>query len=295
MKTICIGENLVDIYKSKEGTLVQVGGAPLNVACYLSQLGNDSYMISRISEDGYGKKILNVIEKYGVKKDYLQIDKENQSTRAIVEIDSTGDRKFTFERNNTAEFQLDEKEINVEYFKDAKVFHYCSVGLVDSPSKIAHIKALNLAKESGMLISFDVNLRLNLYGSNEECKNTVLSFLEYADIAKMTDEEIKFLFSIDKLSDCANKVFEEYSNIKLLFITMGEKGSCVFDRDGNSIFNEAKIINCVDTTGAGDCFSACCIDYIGNNGFSKVATDYVKCLEFATEECAKVCMKKGAL
>lgn len=294
MKTICIGENLVDTYiENKEETFC-VGGAPLNVAVNLARSNNDSYFISKVSNDLYGKSIIDTLKDNGVKLDYIVTTDEYKSTKSIVTI-INGDRSFSFDRDNTADIMLSPDDIEDAYFEGAKLIHFCSVGLVDSPSKKAHKKALEIAKEKGLIISFDVNLRINLYPSIKDCTNTVLRFMKYPNIVKLTDEELYVILGAKTTEQGVKILFNAYSNIDIVFITLGDGGAICFDRDGNSIKVEAKKIDPIDTTGAGDMFCACYINYVLNNGLKKSSKDYENCLNDAMEKCSKVCLQKGAI
>ena len=193
---------------------------------------------------------------------------------------------------------LSPNDVKEEMFSKGDVLHFCSVDLVDCPTKEAHKKAIEIARNKGSYVSFDVNLRLNIWNDDKKCIKVVREFLEYADIVKVTDDELQLITGKDEIEDGINELFKIAKNSLLIFVTMGDKGSMVFDR--NSSFKLAATkANVVDTTGAGDCFSGCIIynilqreDKDKNHLSINDAKDYMR---MASKGCAIVISKYGAM
>ena len=113
---------------------------------------------------------------------------------------------------------------SVYVFVQAKVFHYGSISLIVEPCRSAHLKAMEVAKQSGALLSYDPNLRLPLWPSADEARKQILSIWDKADIIKVSDVELEFLTGSDKIDDeTAMKLWRP--NFTLLLVTLGEKGS----------------------------------------------------------------------
>lgn len=294
MKTVCIGENLVDTYVAENGETAVPGGAPLNVACYLSSMGLESHIITSVSGDKYGEKILDTINRYGVQKDMITYS-DAPSSKSVVTVNSGGDRSFRFEKEDTAGFTFDPEKIHEDKLNNIMLLHFCTVSLFDKKMRESTVKAIKIVKEYGALVSYDLNIRHGLFDSEKEQKDTVLEFLGYADIVKLTDEELKFVTNTDNTEEALKTIFSHALNAKVVFLTLGEKGSYAYTRNLESVFCDAEKIEALDTTGAGDMFSASCIKYILCNGFRNKTEEYKDCLKMASTNAAGICMKKGAL
>lgn len=156
-------------------------------------------------------------------------------------------------------------------------------------------KAIKEAIKKGAKISFDINIRLDLYRNAETCRKTVLEYLTYADIVKMSEDELVFLTEESDAKIAIEKIWNAANRAKILFVTRGAKGSSVYDRSGASISEKAGKTNAVDTTGAGDCFIGTMLYLIAENGFHEDAGSYEKYLKFASSACDIICSRKGAI
>ncbi|XP_024032591.1 probable fructokinase-4, partial [Morus notabilis] len=107
--------------------------------------------------------------------------------------------------------------------KEAKVFHYGSISLIVEPCRSAHIKAMEVAKEAGALLSYDPNLRLPLWPSPKEAREQILSIWDKAEVIKVSDVELEFLTGSDKIDD-ESALSLWHPNLKLLLVTLGEHG-----------------------------------------------------------------------
>ncbi|MCK9319996.1 carbohydrate kinase [Methanoculleus sp.] len=294
-KLIGIGECLIDFLPAKNNQyIMKSGGAPVNVCACVAMLGEKSYFLGKLSKDFFGEFLLKNIKNSGINTEYISYSNESTSL-AFVSLDEKGDRHFSFYRDNNADLLLDENEVKSEYFEKGDVLHMCSVGLVESPSKYAHIKAIKLAKQNNSFICFDVNIRLSLYPSEKKCKDTVLEFLPYANIIKLTDEELEFLIGKIDEKNAIQKLFEISKDAKFVFLTKGENGATVYDRNLNSIKKPALKVKVVDTTGAGDCFIGCVIYKLLTIKNELQLKDMAEVLNFAIAGSSIVVTKKGAM
>lgn len=297
-RIFCIGECLIDMIPSefnKTEYTARTGGAPANVCACAAKLGAEAYYIGRLSTDSFSEIIVDSLKKCGVRLDYAVRDNVAKTAVALVELSKRGDRSFRFLREDTADLNLCEDDIKEGAFNEGDFLHFCSVGLVESPSKYAHLKALKIARRENVAVSFDVNLRLNLYKDEDTCRKTVKEFLPFADIVKVTDEELEFLTGISEETAATEKLFEMSPNAKILFITKGKNGACVYDRNLNRIEESAKKTQVVDTTGAGDCFIGSMLYCLATKGSREKADDYKEYLDFCLRACAKVCSRYGAM
>lgn len=257
-KLIAIGEALIDFAPSQLGKKIKevesfspkTGGAPANVCGAFTRLGGISEMITQLGMDPFGDKILDDFRSHNIGCNYvLRTDKANTSL-AFVSLAPDGNREFSFYRNPGADMLLSENEIQKEWFENCGVLHFCSVSLGDFPMKEAHRKAILYAKEQGALISFDPNIRLALWKSPKDLKTAILEFLPYADILKISDEELAFITGETDIEKAKETLL---SHSRLLIYTTGSSGAQAYTKTVSSQANGIKV-TAVDTTGAGDGF-----------------------------------------
>lgn len=169
------------------------GGAPANVAGTISKLGLLSKVLKKLGEDTFGDYMIETLEKSGIDTSSILRDRNYETSLAFVSLKEDGNRDFAFYRKNSVDLHLTEDEIPDNILDDCGMIHFCSADLVESSMKQAHYKLITMAKEKGLLISFDPNLRLSLW-ENEDClRKTVNAFLPLADIVKISDEELEFI------------------------------------------------------------------------------------------------------
>lgn len=258
-KLIAIGEALIDFIPSEKGKAIKavpafyanVGGAPANVCGAFSKLGGESEFITQLGKDPFGDKIIDEFKKYGIGSNYiLRTDKANTSL-AFVALKEDGNREFSFYRNPGADMLLEAKDIKEEWFTDSHILHFCSVSLGDFPMKDAHRKAIEYALKNNMLISFDPNLRLQLWKDIYALRETVLEFMPRAHIVKISDEELEFITGRKTIEEAKDILFK--GNTKIVVYTKGPKGSEVW-RENDHAKVDAIDVEVADTTGAGDGF-----------------------------------------
>ena len=260
MKTLyAIGEMLIDFTAQETGKLENTvtfrknaGGAPANVAVCVSKLGGSANVITKLGKDGFGIFLEHTLRKEGVGTDYVFTTDEANTALAFVSRDETGERDFTFFRNPSADMLLNEKEVRSIPFGEGDILHFGSVDLCDAPVRAAHRVAIEAARGSGSLVSFDPNLRYMLWKSAQELLDTVRSFLPLADILKVSEEE---LFDITGISDEAEAVQSLFrGRVKLIFVTKGKEGSAAYTKKDYACVHVDRTSPVVDTTGAGDSF-----------------------------------------
>lgn len=296
-KVFCIGESLIDFLPIDSQNLefkAKAGGAPCNVCTAVAKLGGEGYYIGKLSNDVFSRFLIDNMHKFGVKTDYMVIDDRYQTALAFVTLDANGDREFNFYRKDSCDLMLDESEIK-DVFTSQDALHFCSVGLVESKSKYAHKKAIELARQKGALVSFDVNIRANLWDSLASCVNAIKEFVPYADIIKVADDELVAITDVNDEKTAVKTLFALAKECKLLFVTKGDKGSAVYDRELNSIAVDVVKGKVVDTTGAGDCYIGSVLYCLLYKGATLTIDGIERAVKFATHACSKVVSKAGAM
>ena len=297
---LALGECLVDLVCSEaDGKILMEGnpgGAPANVLAMAAKLGKRTALISKVGQDNFGPFLCGHVAAAGIDTDYIVMDREHPTTLAIVKLDETGNRSFSFYRDRSADVMLSEEELPEEAIASAKVLQFGSLSLVCDPVRSATFAALKLAKEAGVKVSYDPNWRPPLWLSEEAGRTMMLKGMEYADYVKVSDEEVALLTGESDLEKGAAKLLAEYS-MEFLAVTMGPAGSMVFNRKA-SAFAPAYKIDCVDTTGAGDAFWGAALTYIleGSKAIAEYSADELRALaDFANAGGSLVSTKKGAI
>ena len=271
------------------------GGAPCNVLAMLNKLERKTAFIGKVGEDQFGKLLKDTIDTLGIETKGLVLDKDVHTTLAFVHTFPDGDREFSFYRKPGADMMLGEDEVDYDLIRQSKVFHFGTLSMTDEPVKSATKKALEVAKEAGCLITFDPNLRPPLWESMEEARKQVLYGLGHCQILKISDNEIQWLTGEEDYSDGVNWIRERYQ-IPLILVSMGREGSRAYY---NEMMVEVKPFlqdNTIETTGAGDTFGACALNYVLEHGITGLSEEQLyEMLEFANGASSLITTKKGAL
>ncbi|MGL5693719.1 MAG: carbohydrate kinase family protein [Peptostreptococcaceae bacterium] len=297
---VALGELLIDftphgISEQGNNTLeVNPGGAPCNVLSILNKLGCKTEFIGKVGNDGFGRLLEQTLIDEGIGTDGLILSNEYNTTAAFVHLDENGDRSFSFYRNIGADTMLSEDEVSEELIKNSKVFHFGTLSLTHELARKATKKAVKIAKENNLLVSFDPNYRPLLWDSEERAKEAIIYGLENCDIVKISDNELEFVTGISDINEGIIKLKDTY-DIKLILVTLGDKGS-MYSYDGCIGYRSGFKAEALDTTGAGDSFCGAMIYKILDKGIDNISIEYLdEALDFANAAASIVITKKGAL
>ena len=254
-----IGEALIDMIPSRVGCSFdevpafspRVGGAPANVCAAVARLGGRSALLSQLGDDPFGHKIARVLAGCGVELSHLEFTDKASTALAFVSLEENGQRTFSFCRKPSADLLYAPEQIDPGWFSQAFALHFCSVSLVDSPMRYAHLAAITAAREAGAILSFDPNLRFPLWPDREQLRQTVWQFLPLTHILKLSDEELPFLTGTEDIEAALPRLFT--GDVQLVLYTCGSKGACAYTRTTSAHARNPKVA-AVDTTGAGDAF-----------------------------------------
>ena len=228
------------------------GGAPGNFLAALTKYGCRTAMIGKVGDDAFGKALVKTLEDAGIDARGIRIDPNVFTTLAFVSLDASGNRDFSFARKPGADTCLTPEEVDEELIADAKVFHFGTLSLTDEPAAGATRHAIELAKRHGALISLDPNLRKPLWKREEDAREAIEWSLHQADIVKISDEEIDWLWGFSP-EEGAEKLLREYG-VSLVYATLGPKGCYAANGTNRVTVHSPSGIHVVDTTGAGDIF-----------------------------------------
>ena len=257
LDVVALGELLIDFAaKSKDPDgyptmAANPGGAPGNFLAALNVYGKKTAFLGKVGDDTFGQLLLRTLQRAGIETKGVIVDPDYFTTLAFVTFNDAGDRSFSFARKPGADTQLRWEEIDKGLMDEARVFHFGTLSLTDEPVRTATQKAVTYAKQTGKLISCDPNLRVPLWRSEEEAREQMLWSLQQADLVKISDNEVSFLWACSP-EEGAEKLLREF-DVKLAMVTLGAEG-CLL-RTKNACFRApAPKVHPVDTTGAGDIF-----------------------------------------
>lgn len=251
-----LGELLVDFTiqgTSPSGMRVfeqNPGGAPANVLAAISKLGLQTAFIGKIGTDIHGKFLKETLDNAKIHTGGLIEDNTVFTTLAFVDL-KDGERHFSFARKPGADTFLKEEEVSVSIIKESEIFHVGSLSLTDEPVRSATHFALAVAKENGIIISYDPNYRALLWENKEIAKEQMRSILPYVNILKISEEETELIADIADYKAAASKLVN--LGIPIVVVTLGEKGCYVATKEGGQLVKGFQTI-VADTTGAGDSF-----------------------------------------
>lgn len=260
MKGLCtIGEVLIDFIPQEKGKRIKdvcsfekaAGGAPANVAGAAAMLGANAVVLSQVGCDAFGDYLIECMKDKKINTSYVKKSECDDTSLAFVSLAKDGNRDFKFYRKTAADLQYTFDEESEKALENIGILHFCSVDLVDSPMKKAHQKIIELAISKKILVSFDPNIRLSLWDNHAQLRDTVHTFMRYADIIKVSDDELDFICGTDQIEEALPLLLKD--RCKLLIITKGKNGALSFTKNEKAEVKGWQV-DAVDSTGAGDAF-----------------------------------------
>lgn len=253
-----LGELLIDFtYLSTDETgyptmAAHPGGAPANFLAALAGFGAKTALLGKVGADAFGKLLVKTLEQAGIETRGLVQSSGVFTTLAFVTLDESGDREFSFARKPGADTRLTFDELDLGLIDGARVFHFGSLSLTDEPARTTTRRAVAYARERGKLVTYDPNLRKPLWKDLAEAREQILWGLGQADVVKISDEEVEFLFGLSP-EEGAERILDEYG-AKLVFVTCGAEGCAYRNRNASGRVPGLSGLTVTDTTGAGDIF-----------------------------------------
>jgi len=298
---VALGELLIDFIEYQESPQgnktfeANPGGAPCNVLAMLQNLGKKTAFIGKVGNDQFGTILRNAITSVGIEDSGLLADSKVPTTLAFVHKLANGDRSFSFYRNPGADMMLCKADVNEELIKNSRLFHYGTLSSTSECAREATRYAISVAEREGKLISFDPNLREPLWESLLDAKREISYGLDHCDILKISDNEITFMTGESDF-DKAVEVLRAEHDIPLILVTLGKDGSRAYYKDliveGAPVLSE----HTIETTGAGDTFCACAINYVLDHDLANLTRENLaELLTYANTAASIITTRKGAL
>lgn len=227
------------------------GGAPANVAAAVAKLGGSSSFIGQVGEDSFGSFLKDTLSQSGVDVTYMRRTNEANTALAFVALKKDGERDFVFYRKPSADMLLTKQDVEGINFTSQDILHFCSVDLIEADVKYAHEEVLHNIKAAGGTVCFDPNVRKNLWDDLEAYQKTIQQFIPYADILKVSDDELAFITGIEEEEAAIRSLLS--GSVQLLILTRGKNGVSFFSGK-EEVTVEGFEVKAIDTTGAGDSF-----------------------------------------
>lgn len=254
MKKIWVlGDAVVDLLPDGESRLLQCpGGAPANVAVGIARLGGKSAFIGRVGDDPFGRFMYKTLVDERVDVRQMRLDPAHRTSTVVVDLDDHGERSFTFMVRPSADLFLEPADL--PSFSAGEWLHVCSIALSVEPSRSATFQAMKAIREAGGYVSFDPNIRPDLWPDENVLRRCLEQALQSADVVKLSVEELAFLTANEQVNAGLEALMQRCP-ARLVLVTQGKEGVIAW-HEGSVKHYPATPVQCVDTTGAGDAFVA---------------------------------------
>ena len=298
---LTLGELLIDF--THNGTSNQgnglfeanPGGAVCNVLSMMNKLGHSAAYMGKVGDDIFGHLLKKTLEEVCINTDYMLMDQDARTTLAFVANDETGDRSFSFYRNPGADMMFTADEVDAGAIAASRIFHFGTLSMTHEGVREATKKALNIAKENGVLISFDPNLRESLWDSLDTAKEQFAYGMQFCDVLKISDNEIQWFTGKEDYEEGV-RVLQDTYHIPLVFLSLGRDGSRAYYKDMKVEVPAFIQENTIETTGAGDTFFGSTLHFVLEKGLDNLSVaDLTEMLTFANAAASIITTRKGAL
>lgn len=291
-KVWVLGDAVVDLLPDGENHLLKCpGGAPANVAVGIARLAGQSGFIGRVGEDPFGHFMKQVLDEEQVDTQHMHYDPMHRTSTVVVALDDDGERSFTFMVRPSADLFIEPGDL--PEFKPQQWLHTCSIALSAEPSRSTTFTAMERMKQAGGQVSFDPNIRTDLWQDSDQLQQCLSRALALADVVKLSVEELQFISGESEIQAGIDRLIASYP-LGLLLVTQGKEG-VMAHYQGKTHHFPAKPVVCVDTTGAGDAFVAGLLCGLAEHGMPENSEQLEQVLAQAQLCGALATTAKGAM
>ncbi|QMI29105.1 aminoimidazole riboside kinase [Escherichia coli] len=291
-KVWVLGDAVVDLLPESDGRLLPCpGGAPANVAVGIARLGGTSGFIGRVGDDPFGALMQRTLLTEGVDITYLKQDEWHRTSTVLVDLNDQGERSFTFMVHPSADLFLETTDLPC--WRHGEWLHLCSIALSAEPSRTSAFTAMTAIRHAGGFVSFDPNIREDLWQDEHLLRLCLRQALQLADVVKLSEEEWRLISGKTQNDRDICALAKEYE-IAMLLVTKGAEGVVVCYR-GQVHHFAGMSVNCVDSTGAGDAFVAGLLTGLSSTGLSTDEREMRRIIDLAQRCGALAVTAKGAM
>ena len=200
LDVVCVGECLVDFLPAEPGSRVRdvtawapnIGGSLANVAVGVARLGGRSANVGVVGEDEFGHLLRERLAGEGVDVSHLRQTAEGRTGLVFISLDARGERSFCYFRTRSAEFLLEERDVDPAFLARARVVHLGTNSLALPEARRAMGRAVDTAHALGRIVSCDPNLRLHAWEDPEVLRTLLAGLLPRCTVVKLSEEELAF-------------------------------------------------------------------------------------------------------
>lgn len=291
-KVWVLGDAVVDLLPESDGRLLPCpGGAPANVAVGIARLGGTSGFIGRVGDDPFGALMQRTLLTEGVDITHLKQDEWHRTSTVLVDLNDQGERSFTFMVRPSADLFLETTDLPC--WRHGEWLHLCSIALSAEPSRTSAFTAMTAIRHAGGFVSFDPNIREDLWQDEHLLRLCLRQALQLADVVKLSEEEWRLISGKTQNDRDICALAKEYE-IAMLLVTKGAEGVVVCYR-GQVHHFAGMSVNCVDSTGAGDAFVAGLLTGLSSTGLSTDEREMRRIIDLAQRCGALAVTAKGAM
>ncbi|MDR1219215.1 MAG: carbohydrate kinase [Treponema sp.] len=301
---VALGELLIDFTyagASQDGMRLfeqNPGGAPANVLTALANFGCRAAFVGKVGADMHGDFLRETLRGKHIDTSGVIVDEDAFTTLAFVSLNAAGERSFSFARKPGADTRLRTEELPRSIIERCGIFHFGSLSLTEEPARQAALEAASLARRSGAIVSYDPNYRAQLWRSVDEAVQMMRNAAAYADVIKLSEEEVPLLTGETCCEKGAKKLLEQ--GCSCVAVTLGDRGAAAYTANDSATV-PAWHVPAVDATGAGDAFWGGFLFKIVERGLTRSAlkdvasrslTDFII---FANAAAALCVQKRGGI
>ena len=295
-----VGEILIDLTQSGKNELgipvfaANPGGAPANLAVAAARLGASTAFIGKVGTDSFGTFLRTTLIENHVDVTGMVTDPRNRTTLAVVALDKTGERTFSFYRDPSADVNLSADEISEEQLKNTKFLHFGSVSLTTDPARGATLYAAETARNHGAIISYDPNYRASLWSDEATAIERMREPLPTVDVLKVSDEELPLLTGTHDL-EAGSRILAD-KGIAMVLVTLGANGAFYRFKGCTGHIPGVKV-KVGDTNGAGDTFFGAALSQLAKFGALEDVTvpELERIITIANKAAALTTSRHGAI
>lgn len=285
------GDAVVDLIPDTDSTYLKCpGGAPANVAVAIARLGGQSAFFGRVGDDPFGGFLKQTLTEENVDNSLVKKDQNQRTSTVVVELDDSGERTFTFMVRPSAD-QFTQPE-DIPHFQPGEWLHICSIALANEPARSTTLLAMQRVKKAGGHVSFDPNLRHEVWANQDDIIPTVIKAIELSDVVKFSDDELFYLTNTNSIDKGLESL--EHLNLPLVIVTQGAKGALVVHEKRQTMIT-GKVVSPVDTTGAGDAFVGGLLTYLAKSKDWNKQDNIAQAVGWANGCGALATTQKGAM
>ncbi len=260
---IAIGEPMLEFNATEEGSLAEVdlfkvgyGGDTSNFSIAASRLGGRVGYITALGQDPFGDRFINLWEAEGIDTSHVKRDPESPTGIYFI---SRKEKQhyFTYYRNTSAASRMKVSDLPLDYIGRSRLLHVSGISqAISLPACDTVFAAISSAKEAGVRISYDPNLRVKLW-SLDRARAIINQTVSMVDLFLPSYEDATALTGIESPESIANYYLDKGPHIVVL--KLGAEGALLAARseDGTTSHMqrfEPYTVDSVDMTGAGDTF-----------------------------------------